>query len=201
MSASILALGHRLAMRSRDWVSHAAGSTYVVHLAGLQQRGDGCPCAAAAIRSGEQAVFSGDGLGPDGALDNVGVQRDQAVGQEALEGRASGESIANGLGQLRFSRDARQGLLPEGEQPRDDRCRDSLARGGARLGAMAAHLCLELPQIGHPLHRGGGDPAVPGSVKFVEPSSAVGPASRQPRTVIAPVLAQQLVAGSVAVHL
>ena len=74
-------------------------------------------------------------------------------------------------------------------------------RAAARVSALAAHLCLELPQIGPPLHRGGGDPAVPGSVKFVEPPSAVGPASRQPRTVIAAALAQQLVAGSVAVHL
>ena len=36
--------------------------------------------------------------------------------------------------------------------------RGSLARGGARLGALTAHFCLELPQIGHLLHRGGGDP-------------------------------------------
>jgi len=41
-------------------------------------------------------------LGPDGAFDNVGFEFDEAVGHEAREDRASGDGIAQGLGQLRL---------------------------------------------------------------------------------------------------
>lgn len=37
---------------------------YIVHFAGLEEGGDGGPCAAAAVRSGEEAVLASDGLGP-----------------------------------------------------------------------------------------------------------------------------------------
>lgn len=51
----------------------------VVHLTGLQEGGDSGPCATSAIRSGEQAVFSRDCLGSDGALDNVGIELNAAI--------------------------------------------------------------------------------------------------------------------------
>lgn len=72
----------------------------VIHPAGLEECGDGRPCAAAAVRSGEETVFSGDRLGPDGPLDDVGIDLDQAVGQEPLEDVAPGDGIAQGFGQL-----------------------------------------------------------------------------------------------------
>ncbi|RJE82399.1 hypothetical protein D3P04_19915 [Paracoccus onubensis] len=125
----------------------------VVHLAGLQEGGDGGPCAATAVRASEEAVLASDGLGPDGPLDDVGVEFNQAVGQEALEDVAPGDGIADGLGQLRFARDAGQCLLPEGEQLGDDGHGDGLPRGGAGLGALAADVGLELPQIGQPCRR------------------------------------------------
>jgi hypothetical protein len=85
---------------------------------------------------------------PDGALDDVGVELDQAVSQEALEDLAPGNGVADGLGQLRLARDARQVVLPEGEQPGHDGRGDGLPRGGAGRWILAAHLSLKLPEFG-----------------------------------------------------
>ena len=168
----------------------------VVHPACLQEGGDSGPRAAASVRSGEEAVLARDGLGPDGAFDDVGVELDQAVGQEAFEDVAPGDGVADGLGQLRFARDARQGLLPKSEQLGDDGPGDSLPRGGAGFWILAAHLSLELPEFGHALDRGGGDLTVPGCMEFIEAPSAMGPASSKARAIIAPVLADKLIVGN-----
>jgi len=61
------------------------------------------------------------GLGPDCSLDDVGVELDAAIGQEALEDGATRDRVADRLGELRFAGDPRQGLLPEGEELGDNR--------------------------------------------------------------------------------
>src|SRR5690606_24567245 len=137
----------------------------------------------------------------------------------------AGYGIAQGLGQFRFPRDAGQGPLPEREQLSDDRCGDSLARGGAGCSASTSmsvvtvnhrpswlslnsgprDLCREpaprVSKLSHPLDRGGGDLRGACSMEFIEPAPTVGPASRQPRAVIAPVLAHLLAVSGIAVHL
>jgi hypothetical protein len=45
----------------------------VIHLRGLQQRGDGRPGPAAAMAAREERIFSCDGLWPDRPLDDVGI--------------------------------------------------------------------------------------------------------------------------------
>ena len=52
----------------------------VIHFRGLQQCGDGRPGPAAAMAAREERIFS-----CDGSLDDVGVDLDAAVAQEALE--------------------------------------------------------------------------------------------------------------------
>lgn len=61
----------------------------IVHLGGLQQGGDGRPCAAATVAAGEQGILSRNGLWPDGAFDDVGVDLDTAVDEEVLQGYAA----------------------------------------------------------------------------------------------------------------
>jgi hypothetical protein len=80
----------------------------VIHLRGLQQRGDGCPGPATAVAASEQSIFSREGLRPDRPLDGIGVDLDAAVAQEALEGGASGCGIADRLGEFGFARQAGQ---------------------------------------------------------------------------------------------
>jgi hypothetical protein len=66
-----------------------------VHPACLQQRRGGCPSAAATILSSEQLVFPCDCLGPDCALDNVGIELDAAVDQVALISMTSVEHTSD----------------------------------------------------------------------------------------------------------
>jgi hypothetical protein len=67
----------------------------VIHLRGLQQRGDGCPGPATAVAANEERIFSCDGLRPDGPLEGAGVHLDAAVTQETLEGDTSGCGIGS----------------------------------------------------------------------------------------------------------
>jgi hypothetical protein len=108
---------------------------------------------------------------------------------------------SDGLGQLRLAGDARQGLLPEGEQFGNDGSRDGLPRSSTRRWVLAAHLGFDLPQLSHTLDRSGGDLTVSGGMEFIEAPSAVGPAFSKAWTIIAPVLADELVLSGIAVDL
>lgn len=62
-----------------------------VHLGG----GDCGPGPTTAIGSGEESIFSGDGLWPDGAFDDVGIDLDATIGTEALERCSAAKGIAD----------------------------------------------------------------------------------------------------------
>src|SRR3712207_1911727 len=111
MRASISRLGQPLAMRSRVWVSQACGSTWFIF--GRRQKArDSSPCAAAAIRAGEERVLPCDRLRPDGALNRIGIQLDASVRQKPFKRGTARESIADRLGQLRLTRQLWQFLFP-----------------------------------------------------------------------------------------
>ena len=57
---------------------------HLIHPGGLQQRGDGRPCVAAAVGTGEERILAGDGLRPDSALDGVVVDVVATIGEEAF---------------------------------------------------------------------------------------------------------------------
>ena len=118
----------------------------------------------------EERVLSCDGLWSDRPLNDVGVDLDAAVGQEALESEAPGCGIADRLGEFGFAGQARQLLLPQMEEPRDNGGGLFLARFHPRLRILAADVGLDLPQPGH-----GGDglrrqARALVDVKLVEPS-------------------------------
>ena len=78
-----------------------------VETGGGEQGGDAGPGPAAAVGAGEEAVLSGDGLGPDGAFDGVAVDVDAAVVEEALERRAARQGVADRFGELGLAQAAR----------------------------------------------------------------------------------------------
>ena len=88
-----------------------------VHFCGLQERGDICPGPAAASRSCEQGVLSSDCLRSDGALDNVGIDFDPPIAQEAFESGPPGDGVADRLGEFGFPGQARQFRFPQVEEP------------------------------------------------------------------------------------
>ena len=67
----------------------------VTHLRGLQQRGDSRPGPTATMRPSEERILPRNCLRPYCPLDNVGVDLDAAITQEALESCAPGRSIAD----------------------------------------------------------------------------------------------------------
>lgn len=58
-----------------------------VELATLNERGDCRPVLGAAVRAGKERVFTVQGNRPDGAFDDVGVNLDPAVIEEAGQAR------------------------------------------------------------------------------------------------------------------
>jgi len=61
----------------------------VVQLTGLDQRSDGGPVFGAAIRAGEQSIFSIERDGADGAFDGILVELDAAIFDKARSGPPS----------------------------------------------------------------------------------------------------------------
>ena len=55
----------------------------VVEFAGLDERGEDRPMLAAAVGAGEQCILSIEGERTDGAFDDVGIDLDAAVIEEA----------------------------------------------------------------------------------------------------------------------
>jgi len=71
----------------------------VVELRGCEKRGDDGPSIRAAVRPGEQMVFSPQCHRPDGVFHRIGIELDAAVIEEAAQRRPTRERIADGLGQ------------------------------------------------------------------------------------------------------
>ena len=69
-------------------------------LAGLDQRGDDGPMLAAAVGAGEECVLAVQRDRPDRAFDDVGVDLDAAVVEEAGEPLPARERIADRFGEL-----------------------------------------------------------------------------------------------------
>ena len=66
-----------------------------VQLAGLDQRGVDCPVLGAAIGSCEERILAIEGDRADGALDDVGIDLDPAVIEEADKAVPAAEAIAD----------------------------------------------------------------------------------------------------------
>ena len=65
-----------------------------VEFAGFHERGDDGPVLGTAVRAGEECIFAIECDRPDGALNNVGVDLDAAVVEEAGEALPARECVA-----------------------------------------------------------------------------------------------------------
>lgn len=121
-------------MRSRVWVSQASGSTLFIFAvcSSVVMVAQVRPPPSLPAKSEFFLVID---LWPDGALDDVGVELDAAVGQDALEDRPTRDGVTDRLGEFRFAGDPRQGVLPQSEELGDHRRRGLLARRHADIGS------------------------------------------------------------------
>ncbi len=79
-----------------------------VELAGLDERGDPRPMFDAAIGAGEEGILPIERNGADRAFDDVGVDFDAAVVEEAAEPCRAHKRVADRLGQLALLADQRK---------------------------------------------------------------------------------------------
>jgi len=107
------------------------------------------PTPSSAIGTREQSAFADDRVGSDGSLDNVGVDFDPAVCEEAFEGDSTRESIADRFGQSGISRQARQLTIEGCEDLAYDCARSFLSHPATMVGIVTADLLLDLPEWGH----------------------------------------------------
>ena len=68
---------------------------HVVEFARFNERGDDCPVSSPFVAAGEESVFAIEGNWPDGSLDDIGVDLDAAVVEEADKPLRVSQPIAN----------------------------------------------------------------------------------------------------------
>src|SRR3982750_3971779 len=147
MSFSTWEMGQPLAMRWSVCASQVSGSTSFI-LAVCSRVAIVAHVPAAAVAAREERVLARDCLRPDRPLDDVGIDLDTAVDEEAFENFAPGRGIADGLGQLRLPRDTRQLHFPEIEQLGHHGGRPLLTGGHAGCRSKAADITFNLPKRG-----------------------------------------------------
>jgi hypothetical protein len=116
----------------------------IIHFCGLQKRGDVGPGPTAASGSCKQCILPSNCLRSDGALDNVGIDFDTPIAQEAFESGPPGDGVADRLGEFGFPGQARQFRFPQLEEPRHNGGGLFLAGFHPRCRNLAADVLLDL---------------------------------------------------------
>ena len=109
-------------------VSHVCLRIDAAELAGLDERGDDRPVLGAAIGTSEESVFSIERNGADRALDDIGVDLDTSVVDEARQSVPARERVADRLGQLGLLADQRELFSQPGLERVEDGARFFLSR-------------------------------------------------------------------------
>lgn len=115
----------------------------VVEFARFDERGEDRPVLAAAVGTGEQGILAIERERTNGALDDVGIDLDPSIVDEATEPIPPRQGIADRLGDGALLRDHAELRFEPGFQIIDDRL-GALPPGGATLiGGSAANLGLD----------------------------------------------------------
>lgn len=133
---------------SGDDVGEVGLRVDVVEPASLNDRGDDCPMFSSAIGAGKERILAIEGNRTNGTLDDVGVDFDGAVIDEADESIPTCRGVADCFGQLGL-------LADEGEFVLEPRLES--IRGGAALRRTngAALVCARAPDFRlDPVERG-----------------------------------------------
>ena len=108
----------------------------VVELARLNQRSDAGPVFGPLVMASKERILAIEHDRPDTALDNVRVELDAAIVQEADETLPMVQAIAKILGEPGLAGDARQLLLEPRPERHDERLALLLARAATLVGAL-----------------------------------------------------------------
>ena len=161
----------------------------------------GRPVGAALVAAGEQRVLPVDRDWAHRALDDVRVDLDAPVVEEAPEAVAMTDAVAHGRGQRRASGQAAQLLIEPVMQGFHQRSRARPADRAALVGAAAADLVLdgiERTDAREPL---AGDGSVAALGDLVEAAAEVRPAESERHRTTSALRIRQDVIGRIAVDL
>jgi hypothetical protein len=126
-----------------DYVGEVIARFDVTELAGLDQRGDDGPVLAAAVGAGEKRVFAVERVWPDRAFDDVAIDFDAAVVEEAGQPFPMRQGVADSLGELGLlANQGKLGLEP-GFEDLDKRPTFLLSERTALIGVAAPALGLD----------------------------------------------------------
>lgn len=115
----------------------------------------------------------------DRAFDDVGVDLDAAVVEEATKSGPARERVADRFGELALLTDQGELLAQPWLEGIDDGAASLLAGGAPLFGRASPYLVLDLVELGDALERLRGDRRGPGLRQFVEASADMRPAERQ----------------------
>ena len=97
----------------------------------FNERGEDGPILGTVIMTREQSILARQSLRAHGTLDDVGVEFDAAIVEDAGEAVPVPEAIADDLGRIRPTRKPRELMLEEDLQRVDERTRSCLSALGA----------------------------------------------------------------------
>src|SRR5262245_13055020 len=129
----------------------------VVQFAGLYQRGDDGPIFSTIIVTGKESILARQSLWAHRTLDDVGVELDAAIVEEAGEAVPVPETVADDPGCIRSAREPRELVFEEAPECIDERTRSCLARDTALIGTCAAHILLDDVDLRNARHGFSGD--------------------------------------------
>lgn len=112
---------------------------------------------AAAVGAGEESILPVQRDGTDRTLDDIGVDLDATVIEEACEAFPARERVADRFRELGLLADQRELGAQPGFEAIDDRPAPVLADGAPFLGAAAADVILDGVEAGDPFERLAGD--------------------------------------------
>ena len=104
----------------REDVGHIGLRIDAIEFAGFDERRDDRPVLCAAVGAGEERIFAIEGNGSDGAFDDIGVDLDPSVIDEAGEAVPARERVADRFGKLGLLADQREFFAQPGFERVDD---------------------------------------------------------------------------------
>ena len=134
-------------------------------------------------------------------FDDVGVDLDAPVGEEALQRRSAADAVPDRLRQLRLAGQTGQLALPRGEEVVYDRDGVFRARRATVVGILSANLVFDLPERSHRLDRLRGEGGTAIGMKLEELAAQMAPAAGEHDAIIGPLALGEPIVGGVAVHL
>src|SRR6201991_957929 len=146
-----------------------------IEFAAFDQGCGDCPMLGSAIGAGEERILPVQCYRPDAALDDIAIDLDPPVVDEAGKAVPTREGITDCLSELGLLADERELCAKPAFQAINDRPAPVLADGAALVGVAAADVLLDRVEFGDAFECFGGNRRWPRGSEFVKPAANMRP--------------------------